>query len=266
MGRNPAFICLKRAVCRDMLGGTGGRAPHFGHSLRLDRGMFDKSDMSVLAVGFVAVALGLALVDARQPFAGPPVDVATADLPLVAGGVPLGAAPRQVDIANVSVDLGAGFAAEILDSYVLTGRVVTRKPYRFDAVSKVSPLDLGIIYGELLDPEYDDRVRYRTGPRMIWFQADDNRTMPDDWEDLVTNNHLIPIDAAVKAALMAVEVGQAVQIRGYLVSVTGGGLRPWRSSRVRSDGFPAGCEIILVRSMTVLPQVDAEQYGHVIPK
>ena len=191
--------------------------------------MFDKSDMSVLAVGFVAVALGLALVDARQPFAGPPVDVATADLPLVAGGVPLGAAPRQVDIANVSVDLGAGFAAEILDSYVLTGRVVTRKPYRFDAVSKVSPLDLGIIYGELLDPEYDDRVRYRTGQRMIWFQADDNRTMPDDWEDLVTNNHLIPIDAAVKAALMAVEVGQAVQIRGYLVSVTGGGLRPWRS-------------------------------------
>ena len=223
--------------------------------------MFDKSDMSLLAVGFVAVGLVLAVVDAGRPFAGPPVDLVTGDLPPVRGDVPLGAAPQQVDIQNVSVDLGAGFAAEILESYVLTGRVVTRKPYRFDAVSAVSPLDLGIIYGELLDPEYDARVRYRTGTRMIRFQADDTRTMPHDWDHLVTNNHVIPVDAAVKAALMAVEVGQAVQIRGYLVSVTGDGLRPWTSSRVRSDGFPAGCEIILVRSVEVLPQGNAVRHA-----
>ena len=87
--------------------------------------------------------------------------------------------------------------------------------------------------------------------------------MPHDWDHLVTNNHLITVDAAVKAALMAVEVGQAVQIRGYLVSVTGDGLRPWTSSRVRSDGFPAGCEIILVRSVEVLPQGNAVRHARV---
>jgi len=215
--------------------------------------MFDKSDMSLLAIGFVAAGLVLAALDAGRPFAGPPLDIAAVVLPPVVGDVPLGAAPRQVDIPNVSVDLGAGYRSEILESYVLTGRVVTRKPYRFDAAAEVSPLDLGIIYGPLLDPEYDTRVRYRTGTRMIRFQADDPRTMPRNWEHYVTNNHLIPANGAVKSALMAVEVGQNVQITGYLVRVTGNGLRPWGSSTVRSDGFPAGCEIILVREVTVLP-------------
>lgn len=207
--------------------------------------------------------LGLAAVDAGRPFVGPPVDLAMGDLPSVSGDVPLGAAPQQVDVQNVSVDLGAGFAAEILESYVLTGRVVTHRPYRFDAVAKVSPLDLGIIYGELLNPEYDARVWYRTGTRMIRFRADDTRSMPHDWEHLVTNTHLISADAAVKAALVAVEVGQAVQMRGCLVSVTGDGLRPWTLSRVRRDGVPAGCDIILLRSVEALSQEIAVRHARV---
>lgn len=210
-------------------------------------------------------AIGTAGVDDLSSF-GPKVQHFRYHLGLVLQINVLGDAyisARVVDGQNVSVDLGAGFAAEILESYVLTGRVVTRKPYRFEAVAKVSLLDLGMIYGELLNPEYDARVWYRTGTRMIRFRADDTRSMLHDWEHLLTKNHLIPADAAVKAALVAVEVGQAVQIRGCLVSATGDGLRPWTLSRVRRDGFPAGCDIILLRSVEALSQENAVRHARV---
>lgn len=73
--------------------------------------------------------------------------------------------------------------------------------------------------------------------------------MPRQWDDQITNNHLIPATPAVNNALMAVAIGDRVRLRGYLVTVTGNGILPWRSSTRRDD---RGCEIILVTSVEVL--------------
>lgn len=77
--------------------------------------------------------------------------------------------------------------------------------------------------------------------------------MPRQWDDQITNNHLIPATPAMNDALMAIGIGSHVRIRGYLVSVTGDQIRPWRSSTRRDDGsLVGGCEIILVTSVEVL--------------
>lgn len=216
--------------------------------------MFDSSDSTFL-FGALLVAGVVAL--AANTGDGPQVDLAgvAEQLPPVMATVPLGAAPRQIDIPNRTVALGGGYTAKLMESYVLSGRVVTRREYWSSAAADISPLDLGIIWGDLLKPELAGAVRYSTGKRMIRFRSDGTAELPPDWEHLVTNNHLIPASEAVRRAMMAVKVGEHVRISGFLVSVTGNGLAPWTSSRSRDDGgLLGGCEIILVTAVVHVPE------------
>jgi hypothetical protein len=150
--------------------------------------------------------------------------------------------------------LGDGFQAKLLASYVLEGRVVTRREFRNDATSAVSPLDLGIVWGDLAAPGGTDGLAFRTGHRSIWFSNSPEADLPKRWKEQVTNNHLVPANRQVNDALMAIGIGERVRLRGYLVTVTGNGTLPWRSSTRRDDGsIVGGCEIILVTDVQVLP-------------
>jgi hypothetical protein len=61
-----------------------------------------------------------------------------------------------------------------------------------------------------------------------------------------------------------VRPGARVRLRGYLVTVTGEGIAPWRSSTRRDDNtILGGCEIILVRDIEILrvaAQLDGEDF------
>jgi hypothetical protein len=153
----------------------------------------------------------------------------------------------------MQVALGDGFEARLLHGYVLEGRVVSRREFRNDATSAVSPLDLGIVWGDLAEPGATDELSFRAGPRVLWTRFGPEAELPRNWEEQVTNNHLIPANQSVNDALMAVEVGQQVRLSGYLVVVTGEDIRPWRSSTRRDDStIVGGCEIILVTGIEVL--------------
>lgn len=216
--------------------------------------MFDRSDSLLLFCGLLVAGVVMLAADQGE---GPRVEMseAAAGLTSLSTELPLGAEPLQVDIPNKTVALGGGYDAKLMHSYVLSGRVVTRREYRHSNVADLSPLDLGIIWGDLLEPRYDNMLRYRTGKRMIRFQANPGADLPEDWETFVTNNHLIPASESIRTALMQIEVGQAVRLSGYLVSVTGNNLRPWTSSVRRDDGsIIGGCEIMLVTAVEVLPE------------
>lgn len=207
----------------------------------------------ILAVAFV----GLVMLAGEHY--GPPPDfegnVETATLPpLPATALPDGS-PQQTDIRSVAVELGDGYSAELLYGYVLEGLVVTRREFRNDTVSGISPLDLGITWGDLSEPARAASVSFNTVPRGVTFRpVAGGAALPADWETQITNNHLIPANPAVHDALQQIEVGQTVRISGYLVVVTGDGISPWRSSTRRDDhSIYGGCEIILVRDVEILP-------------
>lgn len=217
------------------------------------RGMFDEDKRITLFVVAAAAFLLTTALDEATPRSAVETAVDMAGLP----PVPLHAAPdgspAQTRVAGMEVDLEQGFTARLLHGYALEGRVVTRREFRNDATSAVSPLDLGIVWGDLAAPGATDTIAFRTGLRAVFYRPAPDAVLPDDWEAQVTNNHLVPASAEVDAALMAVEVGETVRIRGYLVVVTGEGIAPWRSSTRRNDNtIIGGCEIILVTSVEVL--------------
>lgn len=215
--------------------------------------MFDEgTKVTLFCIGLAAWIFTLA---AEQN--APREDLATAVEASGLPSLPLSArpdgTPAQTAVANMRVSLGDGFEARLLNGYVIEGLVVTRREFRYDATSPVSPLDLGIVWGDLAKPGGIDGLEFRTAPRAIWTRPVSGADLPANWVEQVTNNHLVPADQRVNDALMDVEVGQHVRIRGYLVEITGDGISPWRSSTKRNDStIFGGCEIILVTGIEVM--------------
>lgn len=219
--------------------------------------MFDEGGKITLFFVAAAAFLLTMVADRNAPRADLTTAVDTGILPALPLSARPDGTPAQTEVAAMRVALGDGFEARLLYGYVLEGLVVTRREFRSDAVSAISPLDLGIVWGDLAQPGGVDDIAFSTAPRAIWSRPAPDADLPDDWDHQVTNNHLIPADAAVNAALMAVEVGQHVRIRGYLVAVTGERISAWRSSTRRDDSaIGRGCEIILVTGVEVLDPDD----------
>lgn len=212
--------------------------------------MFDGQHKShLLAALIVGVVISVAL-QGRAPDMHAPVPLDIAALPDLPEGPGPRGAPVQTAVRAQTVELGGGFRATLMYGYALEGEVVTRREYWTDAVSAVSPLDLGIVWGRLAGGSATDAMSFRTGNRAVWYRPRPGANLPDDWEEQVTNNHLIPASDAVREALLALREGERVRLRGYLVTVTGAGMAPWSSSTRRNDNtIIGGCEIILVREV-----------------
>jgi hypothetical protein len=215
--------------------------------------MFDEdSKTTFLVVGLSAILLTVAM-NRAVPLADVETAVDLAGLPALPLAAAADGAPAQTPVASTEVDLGHGFRARLLYGYALEGLVVTRRTFRNDATSAVSPLDLGIVWGDLAEPGAIDGWSFHARPRAVSYRPSADAVLSDDWESQVTNNHLVPANQAVNDALMAVEVGDRVRIRGFLVVVTGERIAPWRSSIRRDDNtIIGGCEIILVTGIEVL--------------
>ena len=235
------------------LPGGGNPVPSAQLSPRSDdkrRAMFDGNDKALLFLGLMVAGFITLAAESRAPDPGGAVALDVALLPALPLGDPVGGVPMQTEVRAQTVALTDGFYATLHHGYVLEGEVVTRRRFRGGGVSTVSPLDLGIVWGDLDTAG----LEFRAGHRVMWTRYSADTVLPADWETQITNNHLVPASNEVRAALMALEVGQRVRIEGYLVNVTGERINPWRSSTRRDDStFVGGCEIILVTGVGVLP-------------
>lgn len=215
--------------------------------------MFDESTKVAAFVVVVAAGLFTLVSEHYAPRPTLATSVDSTVLPALPPTALPGGAPAQTKIIETTVALGDGFDAKLMHGYVLEGLVVTRREYRHDATAAISPLDLGIVWGDLSAPGGIDGIAFSTAHRAVWSVPLPDADLPVTWLEQVTNNHLVPATEPVSAALLDVEVGARVRISGFLVEVTGARIKPWRSSTRRNDSSIAGgCEIILVTGVEVL--------------
>lgn len=218
--------------------------------------MFGGEDKVLLFCGLLVAELLSMVAGGNQdaPFVAHPVDFT--GVPVLTDAVPLGATPVQKRIEDHVLELADGHTADLMYHYVIAGHVVTRAQYPSDGASRISPLDLGIVWGELVAAENRAGLEFAASNRWIRYRSDS--PIARDMRDRVTNNHLIPASPEVHAQMMAIEVGQNVRLTGYLVSAEGEGLLPWTSSTRRDDSGIRGCEIILLRKVEILPDLVPE--------
>lgn len=118
-----------------------------------------------------------------------------------------------------------------------------------DDAADVLTLDLGLAWGPVASPDLLRSLSFRLDTRYLSLRWSD--ALPLDGTTLmrhVSNHHLVVPDAAVRAYLDHVQVGDLVTLEGQLVDVTleGTSGRVVRTSLSRDDVGNGACEVLWV--------------------
>ena len=148
--------------------------------------------------------------------------------------------------------------------YQISGRVLVNQEYAsniFDMRSRLCPMDIGLGWKELGDPQVDRQITW-------WNQSD--RTLHFSWESAppysydyinahIANNHIIPATGNLDAALKRLKRNDIVHLEGLLVDARTRflGMEYWvRTSLQREDTGQGACETFYVTRLVV----DGKEY------
>jgi hypothetical protein len=141
---------------------------------------------------------------------------------------------------------------DMLYMYEITGRVSNIEKYNNNEIfSKISPLDVGISWGETANKYNHNKIKYSSiGDRKI-YSSYDYDAVYNSFE--TSNNHLIPKNDKIKKYLSLIKRNDYIRIEGYLVNVS---TNNWytKSSTTRNDTGDGACEIIYVTNIIWLEE------------
>ncbi len=170
-------------------------------------------------------------------------------------GMLIGSQPKQGDADGVPLwTLKDGTIVRPVATYEITARLLHRERYRWDAMSDIAPVDLGVGWHRMSDQSVIDGYRFSNRDRYLTFQCDNG---PDSVIDSAStaNMHMLPANEEIRGRLLDLNVGEVFFARGYLVCVDRPGMHPWSSSLSREDTGMGACEIMWIKEIRkVRPQ------------
>jgi hypothetical protein len=141
-------------------------------------------------------------------------------------------------------------------SYTLAGRIVGRHEYPATMPDGIIPLDLAVVNGDLVRKDILSFFTFEMGFRTLKYSYDIPTALgltEEYIDEHISNNHLVFLNSTLEAEVKNVREGSCIIIRGRLVDIRGTSPKQsyiLNTSTVRNDEYPAGCEIILVDSLT----------------
>lgn len=163
-------------------------------------------------------------------------------------------APFQAPIANLQEvklqKLGYQFQPQAY--FELQARVLSRRLYRYDAASKLSPLDLALGWGRMSDTAVLRKLNIRQSDRWYYYSWPSEPPIPPG--EIVVNSanmHMIPANAEIEQRLKRIKAGNVVRIKGFLVNVIGSNGFYWNTSLRRDDAGNGACEIVWVAELSI---------------
>jgi len=173
------------------------------------------------------------------------------DTPARWKGMPAAKAPVQTTANLPAPFKHQGFTIKPLARYQITGVVLHRERYRFDAMSSICPLDLGLAWGPMSVAGVINELKITQRGRFLLYstKSDEAPLDPEQINRSASNNHCLPADDKVRSQLLAIKRHEIASLEGYLVEVNGSDGGVWRSSLTRDDEDGGACEIIWVTAV-----------------
>lgn len=139
--------------------------------------------------------------------------------------------------------------------YLIAARIISKKEFTNDWLADVSPLDLGLGWGDLSDTTFDSQLHWRQGNRWLFYSWSGEPPLPPVYIiDHSANVHIIPATENLRLAVSLLEAGDLVLLEGLLVDAEkteGGMVRTQYTSLTRTDQGFGGCEILYVERLIV---------------
>jgi hypothetical protein len=147
-----------------------------------------------------------------------------------------------------------------LYKYTMIGKVVGKDEYLPVGPDLLSPMDLTIANGDVINPEYASRFSFvKTHRQYTFVYRPPPDPQPISFQYIVehtSNNHLLFADESVHAMARSLKIGDFVRVSGYLVTISGSTPDERRSfqgtSTTRSDRGEDSCEVVYVESLEKL--------------
>ena len=167
-------------------------------------------------------------------------------------GVLVAAEPVQKDCAATSIGSIKGYAVTAVASYEIKARVLHTKHYWVDHNDLV-PYDVAMGWGRMSDQAVLDSLAVSQSNRFFFYQWASEPPIPED--EIIShaaNVHVIAATREVASVVSGLRAGQLVDMRGYLVNVTGPNGFFWHTSLRRDDTGNGACELFYVESIKAL--------------
>lgn len=140
-----------------------------------------------------------------------------------------------------------------LEPYNVRAKIVSAKTYP----DYWAPMDVFLAWGELLDhPSTKQTVVIQADRRGHWFPPKDSPAYKR--RDLACNTHLIATDDETRQEILSLRQNQTIYLRGTLVEAKFASGKTMRSSLSRTDDGGGACEVVLVKSLQILPDAMPE--------
>ena len=144
------------------------------------------------------------------------------------------------------------------NTYTLAGRIVGRHEYPATLPDGIIPLDLAVVNGDLVRKDILSFFTFEMGQHTLKYSYDlpNALGLTEEYiDEHISNNHLVFLNATLENEVKQASEGNCTIITGKLVNIRG--KSPERTysidtSLVRNDTYPAGCEVILVESYTLV--------------
>jgi hypothetical protein len=158
--------------------------------------------------------------------------------------------PMQRNVSGPPAFEVNGYEVRALQAFAIKARVLSIEHYRTGREADLSPTDIAFGWGKMADPTIADKVSISQGGRWYHWRYSGKPPLPvREIETSSANMHLIPASREVARALSAVDKGQLVSLRGYLVEVRARDGWMWRSSLTREDTGNGSCELVFVQAL-----------------
>ncbi|MEM9621590.1 MAG: hypothetical protein AAF993_08080 [Pseudomonadota bacterium] len=155
----------------------------------------------------------------------------------------------QVHVAGDGELSYPGYQIRSLESFDLSGRVLSRKNYRMGREADLSPLDLAMGWGEMADPDVLADIEVSQRNRWYFWQAQQMPIARRAIETQSANIHIIAANETVARQLQNIAAHDEVRLRGDLVEVRADDGWRWRSSLSRTDTGRGACEVLLLHDL-----------------
>ncbi len=118
--------------------------------------------------------------------------------------------------------------------------------------------DVCVIWGKNVETGVYKRMTFRNRDFTCFYRYPDRETGEMFTENCLSNNHLLPADPFVAAAVRKARKGDQVRFKGWLVSYGQKGAPYSRgSSTVRNDRGNGACEVVYVTEFEILREANA---------
>lgn len=157
---------------------------------------------------------------------------------------------RALDVAELQTI--KGFDITPLATFNIQARVLSSRSYHFGREAELSPIDFALGWGPMSNEAVLDKIDISQSNRFYFWHVDEFPIPREEIEIHSANMHMVPADTVVEKRLESVRVGQVVQLDGYLIEARASDGWRWKSSLTRNDTGNGACEVLLVKSISVL--------------